>query len=171
MEEFLSFFTALSSNPAFKAAKGTLVAISILLLVGFIFAFKKAWEIKPKYRIRGQSHGRNLVALRSAVFRERWESVLRRFSANSPEAMRLAVIEADTLVDSVLKDMGLEGEHMADRLSGLSPDAMKSLQGLWRAHRLRNDLVHTPGFFLAPEDVRQAIKAYEAFLREVKVLS
>lgn len=166
----LLFLEGPTISVVFKMVRGFFIALNLLFLFGFLYALRQAWNIKPKYHVKGKPKGRSLAALRSKVFQDRWGSVLRRFSANVPDTMRLAIIEADTLVDSVLKDIGLEGEHMADRLAKLNPTTLKGLNGLWRAHRLRNDLVHTPGFALSPKDAREAIKYYEDFLREIKIL-
>lgn len=37
-------------------------------------------------------------------------------------------------------------------------------------HRMRNDLVHTPGFVLSLEDAKMALEGYEAFLKELEVI-
>jgi len=66
--------------------------------------------------------------------------------------------------------MGLAGEHMADRLGQIKEAEVRTLDRLWRAHRVRNDLVHSPGFSLSLFDAKRVIDDYEAFLKEVKVL-
>jgi hypothetical protein len=66
--------------------------------------------------------------------------------------------------------MQIPGEHLADRLSNLDQDDIKSMNRVWRAHRLRNDLVHTPGFAVSPSDAQQAMDDYEAFLKEMEVI-
>ena len=84
--------------------------------------------------------------------------------------MRFSILEADMLVDAILKDAGIEGETMADRLSKISPETLSSLGQLWKAHRLRNQLSEKGEFEVAPVDAESAIAGYEAFLREVKIL-
>ena len=61
------------------------------------------------------------------------------------EAMepRLAVIEADKLVDTVLKKAGVEGESFADRLRKVEKLIDRNTyNGMWEAHKARNELVH-----------------------------
>jgi len=56
---------------------------------------------------------------------------------------KMAIIEADKLVDTVLKRAGIRGESMADRLrrcEGLVDRS--SYQAMWDAHKVRNQLVH-----------------------------
>ena len=84
--------------------------------------------------------------------------------------MKLAIIDADGLVDDVLKQMGLPGEHFADRLARLTPEELKTFDKVWTAHRVRNDLVHTPGFALGLDEARRVMKSYEAFLIEIKAI-
>lgn len=154
--------------PVYRVVKVIFIIADILLAAGFLYALMQGLKYRPKFKLQEKRVGK--LTLRTAVFRDRWHSVLRKFSTEYPESMRLGIIEADSLVDSILKDMGLEGEHMADRLSRIDPESFQSLQALWRAHRLRNELVHTPGFSLSSEDAKKAIADYESFLREVRIL-
>lgn len=139
------------------------------LLGIFVYAFSKGLEYRPHFSLTPPSKGMART-LRSVLLREKWTAVQEKFAVGSPEAMRLALIEADALADDVLKRLGLEGEHMSDRIGQLEPDEVRTLDRLWRAHRLRNDLVHTPVFTLSANDAERAMGDYEAFLKEVGAL-
>lgn len=97
-----------------------------------------------------------------------WDEIMKKGGPNaSLESLRLVLIEADAFVDTFLKREGYIGDHMADRLSRILPEEIKSLDKVWGAHRLRNDVVHTSGFYTSPEAVRVAIKAFDDFLKEM----
>jgi hypothetical protein len=144
------------------------IVIDALLIAGFVYALVKGWDYRPPIEI--QEKPKKPRTLRRAVFEERWRRVLKRASLASPDSLRMAVVEADSLVNDVLGQLGFEGKHMADRLVNLNPDEYATLNALWRAHRVRNDLVHTPGFFLSPEDAGKLLSDYEAFLKEVEAI-
>lgn len=141
-------------------------AILILVFIGVFFASLK---YRPKLR---PSHTpvRRIFTIRDAIVMERWQSITAKAKGGTPDANKVAIIDADKLVDDILKQLGLQGEHMADRLEKLSSDEVRSLDRIWRAHRLRNNLVHTPGFQLTLSEAKKALEDYEAFLKEVKVL-
>lgn len=149
--------------------KWLLILFTVAIACGFLYALYQAWRFHPRFQLQKQK-ARKITTLRSAVTHERWRLITKRFSLGTPESMRIAVIEADALVDAALKDMDLPGEHLADRLSNLEADEIKSLEGVWRAHRFRNDLVHTPGFALSPGDAKATLDNYEAFLKEIAAL-
>lgn len=144
------------------------IVADALLLFGFIFALVKGWNYRPAIEL--QEAAVKPRTLRKAVFEERWRAILKKASLGSADSLRIAVIEADSLVNDVLGQLGFEGKHMADRLINLNPDNYSTLNALWRAHRVRNDLVHTPGFFLSPEDAQKLLSDYEAFLKEAEAI-
>jgi hypothetical protein len=154
---------------AWKFLRTVVLVLDVLLLAGFFVGFIRGWKYRPQIEIPERTAKKSRT-LRRAVFEERWRAILKKASAASPDSLRMAVIEADSLVNDVLAQLGFEGKHMADRLVNLNPDEYKTLNALWRAHRVRNDLVHTPGFFLAPEDAHKLLNDYEAFLREVEAI-
>ena len=148
---------------------GIFVFLDVILLVTFISVFFISLKYRPKLHPK---HGaiKRVFTVRDAVFKERWQKIQEKIATGSPDSLKVAIIDADKLADDVLKQSGLEGEHMADRLEKLFPQELRTLDKLWRAHRLRNNLVHNPGFEIDAREAKTALRNYEAFLKEVKAL-
>ena len=176
----LKFFSTIGKGGGFKNFAGTwldfwealrtiIIVIDTIILVALILTFLVSFRYRPNLRpTRGAA--KKSFTLRDAILKERWSNVLKKAAAGSSDALKVAVIDADKIVDDALKQLGLQGEHMADRLEKLSPHEVRSLDKIWSAHRLRNDLVHTPGFEAKVSDARRALEGYESFLKEVKLL-
>lgn len=143
--------------------------LDIAVFGAFCYTLKKAIDARPKFH-RKRPPKKRVLTLMQAALRERWQTVMRKFKSRSPESARMAIIEADALVDEALKRMGIKGEHMADRLGRLSSDELTTLGRIWRAHRLRNELVHGPHTALPPEVAEAAMGDYEDFLKDIGVL-
>jgi hypothetical protein len=79
-------------------------------------------------------------------------------------------VEADGVADEVLRRMGFAGQTFAERLGQIPPNRYSSLEKVWDAHRIRNNLVHTPDFNVPLTKSEEAVAAYEAFLKEVKAI-
>lgn len=154
----------------FLVIKIIFIFVSLVLAFGFLYALYHAWDFHPKFELKRERAKKKMLTLRTAMLRERWESIVKKFSLGTPESARLAVIEADALVDTALKAMEIPGEHLADRLSSLDSEELKSIDNLWKAHRMRNDLVHTPGFIISSAGAKMALDHYEAFLKEIEIL-
>lgn len=148
---------------------GIFIIADLFLLIIFIYALKEGWKFRPKLEIE-EGPKDSTFTVRSAMLRDQWKAIQEKFALGTPEALRVAMIEADAFVDEALKKSGLPGQHMADRLSGLNPNELKTLDRVWSAHRLRNDIVHTPGFVVSAKDAETAMGDYEAFLKEIEVL-
>lgn len=154
---------------AYEIARGVFIFLDAVLLGVFIFSFLRAVPFRPRIH---PEHGKpkKIYTLEDAALRAQWEEVTRKVRSGSGDALKLAVVEADKVVDDALKQLGFEGDHMADRLEDLSEGEVHTLPRVWRAHRLRNNLVHTPGFQVSPSEAKGAIADYEAFLKEIKLL-
>ena len=80
----------------------------------------------------------------------------------------LAIIEADKLVDNVLRRGGIMGESMADRLRKVEGLISRdTYQGMWDAHKLRNNLVHEMGHHLDPQRTQATLWKVKKFLTEL----
>jgi len=155
---------------AFKIMRAVFILLDIGLVVATAYVLWRLFLLRPPLYLNIEP-GRRVYTLGQAIIEERWEKAIKKFSTGTPEGMSLALIEADKIVDDVLKSLGLEGQHMADRLGQLSPDELRSFSRVWRAHRLRNQVVHSPDFYLTAQDAERALEDFESFLKEVKALS
>ncbi len=152
-----------------KYAAPIFVILDVILLAGTIYAIARAWPLRPKLSLFERAVKRARPA-KDPQIKIAWERIMARAATGTLESLRLSLIEADAFVDSFLKRQGYEGEHMADRLSRIDPDEIKTLERVWKAHRLRNDVVHTPGFTVFPDSAKSALKAFDDFLKELEAI-
>jgi hypothetical protein len=101
----------------------------------------------------------------------RWQEIKNHANSFKESEWKLAVIEADKLVDDVLKTAGFPGESMGERLMLIKPDQLLNLQYLWDAHKLRNLLVHDANYQITHRQAIWAVEAFENVLRELEALS
>jgi len=144
------------------------IILDIILLKGVIILWRKVKAFRPSFFLSKSHHWR--LSLDVEELEARWKVIRQKVSPASPRSYVLAIIEADTFVDTLLKRLGFQGEHMADRLEELEDEDLETLDRLKRAHRIRNHLVHTPDFILSSDDAEDVLLVYEKFLEEIGAL-
>ncbi len=95
-----------------------------------------------------------------------WQRIMKLSS--KPDTASLAVIEADKLLDRVLKDGRYRGETMADRLANAA-GVFRDYNAIRRVHRLRNRLVHEAGIQAGCRQAAGALKVYRRGLKSLGV--
>lgn len=106
----------------------------------------------------------------AGILRDRWSVVVARLDSPHESEWKVAVIEADNMVDDVLSRAGFPGATFGDRLSNIQPGTLLALDGVWWAHKIRNRLAHEADYFLRYTEARQAVGYYEAALTELQLL-
>jgi len=101
----------------------------------------------------------------------RWQEIKNHVNSFRESEWKMAVIEADKLVDDALKAAGFPGESMGERLMLIKPGQLLNLQYLWDAHKLRNLIVHDPNYQITHRQAIWAVEAFESVLRELGALS
>lgn len=102
----------------------------------------------------------------------RWRSLEAMASGQDQAARKQALIQADMLVDSILKQAQVPGATMGERLKYMKGriDHL-AYRMLWQAHLKRNELVHDEGSFVADWEVKQHLENFSfgiAALRRVR---
>ncbi|MDD5318647.1 MAG: hypothetical protein PHF79_02390 [Candidatus Pacebacteria bacterium] len=98
---------------------------------------------------------------------ERWQKVLDHSESVSPGDWRLAIIEADILLEEMLEHMGYQGESIGDKLKQINPSEFLTLNNAWEAHKVRNAIAHEGiSFSLTKDVVRQTIQNYRKVFEE-----
>lgn len=100
----------------------------------------------------------------------RWDEIEKHINSTREAEWKFAVIEADKLVDELLKGAGFPGDTMGDRLMNIQPGQLTTLQNLWEAHKIRNRLVHDVNYFLRYTEAKRAVGLYEKTLKELQAI-
>lgn len=143
--------------------------LDVVLLVGIIYVVLRIRELR--IRLPKPTAPPLPSAVLDPKLKVKWKAILQNADANPPHSYVTAIIEADKFMDDILKKLDLSGEHMADRLESLTDRNVKSLERVWRAHRIRNELVHAPDYEISRGDAEEVLKAYHTLLTELEIFN
>jgi len=101
---------------------------------------------------------------------KQWMKIKQRLDTGLESEFKLAVIEADAMLDDILKKMGYSGESLGERLRQVSADILPSLTEVKRAHEIRNNIVHDPDYRLNLDGAQKTISSYEKVFTDLDVL-
>ncbi len=104
-----------------------------------------------------------------AVINKKWAKIKEKSQASEAEA-RLAIIEADALLDGILKRMGFKAETLKEMLEVLTPDILENLEQVKKAHTIRLNIVRDPSYHLDLTSAHQVLDVYEKALKSLQVL-
>ncbi|MEE8131566.1 MAG: hypothetical protein V3T98_00755 [Candidatus Paceibacterota bacterium] len=155
--------------------------IIIILLAGFLTGilvlFVKSLRFRPKLRILQAIHSLKSPKVSDGRYREimhhreiirrKWEKLLEKIKSGDERDLRLAIIEADGLVDEILIRHGHPGKDMGERLKSIHPSEIENLDDLWEAHKIRNRIAHETEFHLTPAEAKRIISIYHKTLKDL----
>jgi hypothetical protein len=97
-----------------------------------------------------------------------WKKVLARTETGLESEYKLAVIEADSMLDDILKRMGFSGETLEERLEKLTVATLPNIEEIRESHRVRNNIVHDPDYRLSLDESRKILGVYEQAFKELQ---
>jgi hypothetical protein len=99
-------------------------------------------------------------------YRVKWLAIEQQLKRDEVGSYSLAVLNADKLLDQALKDKGLRGETMGDRLKS-AKDLFTNRNDVWSAHKLRNRIAHESDVRVTYDAARRALGDFKRALKDV----
>lgn len=107
---------------------------------------------------------------RSAPRNDRLADILNHSASENPNDWKLAIIEADIILDGLLQQRGYAGGTLGERLKGLSTNQLSTLDDAWEAHKTRNRIAHDGAdFILTKHLATETISRYQRVFAELGV--
>jgi len=142
-----------------KAIEGFFKGLWWLVSLPFRLIFGRKGAKHTGYR--EESFDQNFV-------RTKWQEITQLIQLGKPSNNARAVLEADKLLDHVLKGFRVPGMTMGDRLKAsknrFSDDAYDAA---WKAHKVRNELVHNSEFEIMDYHAKEAIENFHKAIKEL----
>ena len=97
----------------------------------------------------------------------RWIKTLGYLFSQHESDWKLAVIEADAMLESLMNQLGFKGETFGDKLKGATQENFHNLTSAWEVHNIRNRIAHEGAtFLLSQHEAKRVIALYEQIFRE-----
>lgn len=145
--------------------------LTVLGLALFVYATVCLYRIREEAEHRlheAEAHVRHTMATSEP---SRFEHIMELMKSEKENDWRQAIIEADIMLEEILKSQGYLGETMADKLEQVGHH-LGSIEDAWAAHKVRNHIAHAgSSFALSERDARSTIARYESVFRELGVVS
>jgi len=167
MPEIISWLISPSFSGWLLILKILFIVVALILLGFIIFALAKTswlkrlwiWDLVEFFSFRP-------YGVRKVV--KAWDKITARLETGLESEYKLAVIEADSILNDILKRMGFDGETLGERLERLTATTLPNLKQIWEAHKIRNNIVHDPNYRLALDEARRVLDIYEQALRDLQ---
>lgn len=149
------------------------ILFSTLFFVGFVYAKIRYDELcgeesdaireaEKAWAVRHNIHDTRNV---------RWDAIQQRVTEFNPESWRIAIIEADIMLDEVLTDAGYVGQSLGEKLRSANKTSFTTLQDAWEAHKVRNEIAHVGSdFVLTQRTAQETLVRFERVFHEFGVI-
>lgn len=149
------------------------ITLSLLFIAGFVYAKIREGELSEieNEKLKEAENAWALRHERPETRNARWDVIQKRVAENSPESWRIAIIEADILLDETLTNAGYSGQSLGEKLKTANPMSFTTVQDAWSAHKVRNEIAHAGSDFVLTQKVaRETITQYERVFKEFAVI-
>jgi len=157
--------------------KFILAIFAIFFIFIIAYSFVRLLEIRKReheyyhheieeYR-RKQAEKEREKAQKGGTLNQRWDTVLQYLFSENFGDWKLAVIEADAMLEGLIDQLGFKGEGLGEKLKMANQENFKNLSLAWEAHIVRNKIVHEgQNFNLSHHEAKRIIALYEQIFRE-----
>lgn len=162
----------ISSDSGFFRTIGFFMAmISVIFFAIIVYSITRLKERRQLNKEKFQEKIDALKEIKKEKKNERWNAVIQHINSSQPGDWRVAIIEADAMLDALTKSLGLIGNDLGDRLRNAPTGDFATLDNAWEAHKLRNRIAHDGLKYELPyRDAKKAIELYESVFTEFGII-
>ena len=143
------------------------LAFSLPFLAVAIYCSMRVFLLRQHERRMFHAAQHSVVARDIPKTQLRWSHVLEEARGGAEQSWRLAILEADIMLNEILDVQGYKGETMADKMKQVDRAKFNSIDAAWEAHKVRNAIAHEgTAHVLDQREVRRVISLYERVFKE-----
>ena len=169
--DFFGFIDGFYFSKFFVAIQIAIAVYCLILIFNIIYCSLKLSLFRKRVRqlVTGtQSEPEVYKSLELLPEKTQISEIYKKVAGDSPSDWKIAVIEADKILDQVLKQKGFSGGSLGERLNQMVPaDLPEIYEDVWEAHKMRNRIVHEPDFEVSQSESRQIVAVYEKALKKL----
>lgn len=147
---------------------------SLLLMTGITYCYLRRKNLEEEYEEHVHKAGgkeAGAAVLEESANARRWEKIIGHLDLEKESEWRLAILEADILLDEMITNMGYHGDSLGEKLKGIEKSDFTTLDLAWEAHAIRNKIAHEgAAFSLTEREAKRVIGLYEEVFKEFRYI-
>ena len=97
------------------------------------------------------------------------KKLIQKAQSGNEQELRLAILEADELLQQVLEERGYKGENIEAMLRRVNKKMLPTLDAVVQAHHTRNSIMHDVNYKLDVEQSKKILGEYEKAIKTLAV--
>lgn len=144
------------------------ILLSILFIWGIIYIIDKTkyFELKKEQflDILGKGHVSKRRSLKG------WKQILERLKSSEQNSWKLAILEADHILNEILKMSGYLGPKLEDKLDLITAAQISNIDDINKVHKIRDKIATDPAFQITKEEAEHIISVYKKAFVELNLI-
>lgn len=120
--------------------------------------------------IRKSIKGMKMPAISKGRMQKKWSKIKEKLASGNVSQYKVAILEADVVIDKVLSDMGFGGKNVSERLEKIKPVQLYNYEEIKRAHLVRNRIIHEADFEVDKKQAEEILDIFESLLKHLELL-
>lgn len=143
------------------------VLISLLCMASVIYCALRIFQVRRHEEDRHKAAAHTIASQDVSKTQLRWNRVLEQVHSDTEQNWRLAILEADIMLNELLDVLGYRGETMGDKMKQVDRSRFHTIDFAWEAHKVRNAIAHRGSQqILDQREARRVIGLYERVFKE-----
>ncbi len=151
--------------------KFSLFFLTFIFFIWLVYSWRKTVAVRKKEREEFMASFVKAVDPKEQKSQE-WQDIVGHIDTDNESQWKLAVIDADKILENLLRTTGYAGAGVGEMLKmAETQGGLRSLQDAWEAHKVRNRIAHETGFVLTKREAKRAIELYHNVFEELNFLN
>lgn len=145
--------------------------VSLVALAGVVYVSRKHKEVTKEHEAHMKILEQKIAGVGVANRNEKWEHITELIASENPGDWRVAILEADIMLDELVTTMGHHGDTLGEKMKGIEQSDFKTLESAWEAHKIRNRIAHHGSdFILTHREAKRVIDLFREVFQEFDVV-
>lgn len=143
------------------------ILLSILAIIGIIYARSRIIALRKEQKEQLKMKAADARARKTMPANQQWQKITKLAESDSESDWRIAIVEADVMLEDMLRAQGYEQDTLGEILRSIEKADFQNLEKAWEAHKVRNKIAHEgSNFKLTEREVKRVIGLFEDCFRE-----
>lgn len=150
--------------------KNAIAVLTVLMIAGI---FWLSFRLKDLHHAEEEKYAPiNTAEIEEKEKTAQWQVIQDHLNSENSAEWKLAILEADNMLDQVLEAAGYHGESLGERLKAMDPSDLPSYQDAWTAHKMRNEIAHEGAITMdfSKKMARDTIAKFEQVFKDLGVI-